>query len=485
MVRRRVKLVICAMLLCVSAVVGFVLTLYTPSPVLGVERQKDTHYGRQGNNQQPQYAPTWDSLDQRPLPGWYDEAKFGIFMHWGVFSVPSYGSEWFWWDWKGAHDQNFIDFMKRNYPPGFRYADFAPMFTAEWYNPLQWAEVLQASGAKYVVLTSKHHEGFTNWPSKYSWNWNSVDNGPHRDLVGELAMAIRNNSDLHFGLYYSLFEWFHPLYLQDKKNKWTTQDYTKDVGLAELYELVNTYHPEVVWSDGDWEAPYTYWNSTNFLAWLYNDSPVKDTVVTNDRWGSGMSCHHGGYYTCADRYNPGVLQKHKWENCMTIDKKSWGFRREATLADYLDMDDLVKILAETVSCGGNLLMNIGPTHDGRIVPIFEERLRNMGKWLQVNGDAIYATKPWRAQNDTLEPGVWYTSKNDSVYAIVLDWPKSGQLTLGVPRTSPTTTVTMLGWATPLKWAAVSGGGITVQMPTASPTQLPCQWAWVIRMKGVK
>ncbi|KAI8492642.1 Tissue alpha-L-fucosidase [Branchiostoma belcheri] len=257
-----------------------------------------------------------------------------------------------------------------------------------------------------------------------------------------------------------------------------------EVGLAELYELVNTYHPEVVWSDGDWEAPYTYWNSTDFLAWLYNDSPVKDTVVTNDRWGSGMACHHGGYYTCADRYNPGVLQKHKWENCMTIDKKSWGFRREATLADYLDMDDLVKILAETVSCGGNLLMNIGPTHDGRIVPIFEERLRNMGKWLEVNGDAIYATKPWRAQNDTMTPDVWYTSKGDNVYAIVLDWPTTGQLTLGAPRSSSATKVTMLGWPTPLKWAPGWSGGIQIQMPTAAPSQLPCQWAWVLQMQGV-
>ena len=112
--------------------------------------------------------------------------------------------------------------------------------------------------------------------------------------------------------------------------------------------MVNTFKPEYIWSDGDWEAADTYWGSTEFLAWLYNDSPVKDTVVVNDRWGVGCMCHHGGSYTCADRYNPGVLQKHKWENAMTVDKKSWGFRREANLEDFLTIHEVISTLAETV-----------------------------------------------------------------------------------------------------------------------------------------
>jgi alpha-L-fucosidase len=112
-----------------------------------------------------QYQPNWDSLDSRPLPQWYDEAKIGIFLHWGVFSVPSFVSEWFWYYWKN-HNKAVVEFMEKNYPPGFTYADFAPMFKAEFFNPDQWADIFQAAGAKYVVLTSKHHEGFTNWPSK-------------------------------------------------------------------------------------------------------------------------------------------------------------------------------------------------------------------------------------------------------------------------------------------------------------------------------
>lgn len=148
-----------------------------------------------------------------------------------------------------------------------------------------------------------------------------------------------------------------------------------------LYELVEAYKPDVVWSDGDGEAPDSYWKSKEFLAWLYNDSPVKDTVVANDRWGQDMSCHHGGVYTCGDRYNPGYVLPHKWENCMTIDKRSWGFRRNAKLSDYLTLKELVSELVVTVAYGGNLLLNVGPTKDGIISPIYQERLRGMGNLL--------------------------------------------------------------------------------------------------------
>ena len=147
------------------------------------------------------YNASWASLDSRPLPTWYDDAKIGIFIHWGVFSVPSYGTEWFWWAWKGSKDKNdekVKDYMKKNYGPNFTYADFAKDFTAEFFNPDQWADIFKASGAKYVVLTSKHHEGYTMWPSKYSWNWNVMDVGAHRDLLGKFINYSFLSSHLHF-----------------------------------------------------------------------------------------------------------------------------------------------------------------------------------------------------------------------------------------------------------------------------------------------
>ncbi|KAJ8291166.1 hypothetical protein GJAV_G00022170 [Gymnothorax javanicus] len=432
------------------------------------------------------YEPTWESIDSRPIPDWFDQAKFGIFVHWGVFSVPSYGSEWFWWYWKGRKLKPYVDFMEQNYPRGFQYQDFGPQFTAEFFDAKKWADIFAASGAKYIVLTTKHHEGFTLWGSKYSWNWNAVDVGPKRDLVAEVAAALRSQTDLRLGLYHSLFEWFNPLYLQDAASVFTTNQFPTTKTLPELYEIVNKYHPEVLWSDGDGDAPDKYWNSTGFLAWLFNESPVRETVVTNDRWGYGTICKHGGYYTCTDRYNPGHLLKHKWENCMTIDQKSWGYRRDADLRDYLTIEELIKTLVETVSCGGNLLMNVGPTHDGRIVPIFEERLRQVGEWLAVNGEAIYNSSAWRAQNDTVSPGIWYTCrpKGGSIYAVFLQWPNSGYIALHEPVVQEgKTVVELLGYQQPLKWEPLKPVGLKVLLPQLPYGQMPCLWAWTLRLTG--
>ncbi|XP_052780779.1 alpha-L-fucosidase-like isoform X3 [Mya arenaria] len=433
------------------------------------------------------YDPTWDSLDTRPNPAWYDESKIGIFLHWGVFSVPSLLSEWFWMQWEGEKNKRAIEYMSANYKPDFTYADFAKDFDVDLFDPNEWADIFNASGAQYIVLTSKHHEGYTNWPSKYSFSWNSMDVGPHRDLVGDLATAIRSKTNIHFGLYHSLFEWFHPLYLRDKANKWKTNEFVTSKTMPELYELVNTYKPDVIWSDGDWEAPDTYWNSTEFIAWLYNDSPVKDTIVTNDRWGQGVTCHHGGFLTCSDRYNPGVLQKRKWENAMTVDSQSWGYRRDATLKDMLTMESLLATLASTVSCGGNMLINVGPTKDGRIIPLFEERLRALGVWLQLNGQAIYGTKPWTHQNDTIAKNVWYTSKKNTdggldVYAILLNFPDPGQFVLGAPTASPDTKVTLLGYSDPLTWKGSKGISITI--PAIPFNRMPCQYAWVLKLTNL-
>ncbi|UJR23860.1 hypothetical protein I4U23_026835 [Adineta vaga] len=437
------------------------------------------------------YTPDWSSLDTRSIPSWFDQAKVGIFIHWGVFSVPSITSEaWMWWAWKGDNpNPETVAFMEKNYPADWTYADFAREFRAEFFDPNEWADILGASGAKYVVLTSKHHEGFTLWPSKYSFSWNAMDVGPKRDLVGDLAGAIRARTNLTFGLYHSLYEWFNPLYLEDKKNQFKTQYFPSMKILPELVELVETYKPAVIWSDGDWEAPDTYWNSTEFLAWLYNESPVKDVVVVNDRWGFGVPCQHGDFYTCSDRYNPGHLVTHKWENCFTIDKVSWGFRRPAKLEDYMSIKELLQEIVTTVSTGGNVLINVGPTAYGKIAPIYEERLRQMGSWLKVNGEAIYNSVPWKYQNDTVNSNVWYTASKDgqSVYANLLVWPNNTtEVALGAPVTSASTTVTLLGSnAGPLNWrSAGSSGGIIIDVSSIKIYSLASDWAWVFKLQNI-
>lgn len=429
------------------------------------------------------YEPTWDSLDKRPLPPWFDEAKFGIFLHWGVFSVPSFGSEWFWWNWRHEQSKPYVQFMEANYPPGFSYADFAAQFTAEFFDPDAWADLFVASGARYVVLTTKHHEGFTNWGSPVSWNWNSMDTGPHRDLVGDLGNSLRKRK-LRYGLYHSLLEWFHPLYLADKASGFKTQDFVFAKTMPELYDLVKRYNPDLIWSDGDWESPDTYWNSTDFLAWLYNESPVKDTVVVNDRWGSNCSCYHGGYYNCADKYTPSTLPDHKWEKCTSIDQYSWGYRRNMQVNQLMDEGNIIKELVETVCYGGNYLLNVGPSKDGLIMPIFQERLRAVGSWLNINGEAIYASKPWRVQKENSSDSVWYTSNGSTVYSIFLSWPQDNLLKLPSPKTCSSTNVTMLGLTGHLSWKPGQELGLVVQLPFIPPGIFPVSHGWTLKLEGV-
>ncbi|XP_020838743.1 tissue alpha-L-fucosidase-like [Phascolarctos cinereus] len=430
------------------------------------------------------YTPDWESLDSRPLPSWFDEAKFGLFVHWGVYSVPAWGSEWFWWSWQGRHDPQYEAFMQLNYPPGFSYPDFGPQFQASFYDPKRWADLFEESGARYVVLTSKHHEGYTLWPSPTSWNWNSVDVGPHRDLVGELAPFLREKK-IHYGLYHSLLEWFHPLYLLDKKNNFTTQNFVKAKILPEMINLVNRYKPDLIWSDGEWEAPDTYWNSTEFLAWLYNDSPVKDQIVVNDRWGKDTGCKHGGFFNCMDKYKPTTLPKRKWEMCTTLDKRSWGYRRNMDSNEVLTDLEIIEELVFVVSLGGNYLLNVGPTKDGIIPPIFEERLRTVGSWLKTNGEGIYASKPWRVQMENTTTTIRFTIKQSDVYVFYSDWPQDGVLRLTSPIPTNRTTVSMLGVPGFLKWSQDSvDQGLFVYLPQPSPAIVKMM-VWTLKLEEVK
>lgn len=165
---------------------------------------------------------------------------------------------------------------------------------------------------------------------------------------------------------------------------------------------------------------------------------------------------------------------------MTIDKKSWGFRRNAMLEDYFSTSELIKELASTVSCGGNLLMNVGPTKDGIISPIYEERLRDMGKWLKINGEAIYKTIPWHTQNDTITGDVWYTVGQDrrNLYGIMLTWPKDNRLKLGSVSFLFDAEFTILGHEIKLKWEKADKG-IVLVLPTEAHRGQP---GWVIKIK---
>lgn len=438
-------------------------------------------------SQSVHYQATWASLNKRPIPQWYDQAKFGIFIHWGVYSVPAFadphakgGEAYAEWYWNHMHNKKGPTwaFHKRVYGANFHYQDFVSQFKARLFDPNQWAELFVRSGAKYVVLTSKHHDGFCLWPCPANWNWNAVDVGPHQDLAGELSKAVVAHG-LKMGFYYSLYEWYDPLYLHHPHR------YVTEHMIPQMKDLVNRYHPSILWTDGEWEHTSAFWHSTQFLAWLYNDSPVKNEIVVNDRWGKETRGKDGGFYTSEYGKAAGgkpveYTKVHKWEEDQGIGK-SFGYNRMETASDYKTAAQLVHLLVDTVSRGGNLLLDIGPTADGRIPVIMQERLLQMGQWLHVNGEAIYKSRPWRVAE---EGDVRYTTRDGNVYAIAESWP-GRELVLAAPKPTAHTTVTLLGPNTQLKWHEAGGKlHIDVPLPTQQEMDSPAE-TYVFKLVGVK
>jgi alpha-L-fucosidase len=426
------------------------------------------------------YAPTWESLDKRPDPQWFQDAKFGIFIHWGVYSVPSWGpkekyAEWYWHDMNDKNGETW-KFHERTYGARFKYQDFAPMFTAELFEPKEWADIFKRSGAKYIVLTSKHHEGFCLWPSAQSWNWNAVDVGPHRDLAGDLITAV-HDAGLRMGFYYSIYEWYNPLYQGDPKR------YVEEHMLPQLKDLVQRYKPDVVWPDGEWDHPSATWRSEEFLAWLFNESNAPKDVVVNDRWGKETRNVHGGFATPEYGNIPKgkLTDAGRFEECQGMGH-SFGYNRNENIDNYRSSTQLVHLLIDCSSRGGNLLLDIGPTADGRIPVIMQQRLIDIGKWLEVNGEAIYGTRAWRQDADG--DNVRYTTKDGAVYAICTKWP-GPELKLAAPKMSGSLRVTMLGSSVPIDATAQTGGGISIKVPSLSPGEVPCQHAWVFKLTGVE
>jgi alpha-L-fucosidase len=346
------------------------------------------------------FQSNWNSLNNRKMPEWFQQDKFGIFIHWGVYAVPAYApvipnsgdsySEWYWYRLE-KKQQNFLDFHNKTYGENFTYPQFEQQFKAEMFDPQQWAEVFRKSGARYVVLTSKHHEGYPLWNSAESdkhWgrSWNSVTGTPKRDLLGDLTKAVRDKG-LRMGYYYSLYEWFNPLWLADKKR------FVDEHMFPQFKDLVNKYKPSLIFSDGEWDISDTAWKSRELLAWLFNESPVADEVVVNDRWGKDTRGKNKSTYTTSE-YGSGMNADVIWEENQGIGH-SYGYNRNEKLEDYKSGHDLILILVDVVSRGGNLLLDIGPTADGRIPVIMQQRLIEIGDWLKTNGEAIYGTKAYK------------------------------------------------------------------------------------------
>ena len=465
--------------------------------------------------QSPRYEAKWESLDQRPTPEWFQDAKFGIFIHWGVYAVPAWGmerqySEWYWnrMSDNGPRWAPWREFHTKLYGPGFDYMDFAPQFRAELYDARQWASLFRRAGAKYIVPTSKHHDGYALWPSaeaSRTWGrpWNAMEIGPRRDLLGELAEATRAEG-LKFGFYYSLYEWFNPLWKTDRAR------YVTEHMMPQFRDVVTRYKPSLIFSDGEWDMPSKDWRSEELLAWLFNETENRDEVVINDRWGKECRHKHGGYWTT--EYAAGLADgTHPWEESRGM-AHSYGLNRAERIDDYKSAREFILTLIDLVSRGGNLLLDIGPSADGTIPPLMEERLLEIGDWLRVNGEAIYGTRPApRAAQWTVgtrpkqEYGefmvkynlldqvgqqpregmavkqVFFTQQKDgTLYAISAGWPGRKLVLRGI--SAPKGEIVLLGHPVPLRttWKQQT---LTVEMPDFGPEEAPCRYAFALRLPG--
>ncbi|MBE6542726.1 MAG: alpha-L-fucosidase [Ruminococcaceae bacterium] len=427
------------------------------------------------------YENNWESLNSRPVPKWFGDAKIGIFITYGLYSVPAFTQRGQYAEWYGqmiTYDGHAAqDFHRRTYGEKFKYEDFVGMFKAELFDPDQWAELFQKSGAKYTNLISKYHDGFCMYKTPYAYQWNSVDVGPHRDIVGEFKKSIEK-TDVKFGVYHSIYEWTHPLYLKNP------EEFSTEHLIPMMKEMIEKYQPWTLFTDGEWDHPSNVWHSTDFLQWLYNESSVKDTIVVNDRWGKETRGELGGYYTT----EYGTIGNGKeitdftrpYEECRGFGS-SFGYNRIERTEDYLTPKQVLVTLCDLVSKGGNLLINVGPAADGTIPVIMEERLLQMGKWLEVNGEAIYSSKVYDREG---EAGVYYTQNNGNVYAILDMYPFGTKILEKVPY-SEGLSATVLGCEDAPITVRDAGGKVELCFPAINPDDMKSEWLYTIRLENTE
>jgi alpha-L-fucosidase len=396
---------------------------------------------------QAQYQPTIASLDRHPLPQWYAGAKLGIFIHYGLYSVPGWAPLS-----HPEHDFANTDYIRNNpyaewylnvmripgsptdayhrqhYGADFGYYDFVPIFNSESkkWNPDEWATIFREAGARYVVLTSKHHEGFTLWPSTTpNPNPSLPKNRQHaeRDIVGDLSAAVRKQS-MHMGLYYSGgYDWtFNSGPIMTQADYDTVKPQSEAYGryaFAQIHELIERYKPELLWNDIDW--PKTG-NALQVEADYYNAVPEG---VVDDRFGIAHTDFTSPEYAKLDK-----ISEKKWEECRGLGR-SFGYNRAEGEAETIAPDELITSLVDIVSKNGNLLLDVGPQADGTIPPVQMERLKALGAWLKQNGEAIYDTTPWtRAVGKSTEgDDLRFTRKGDDLYVTVLGKPKARTVTI--------------------------------------------------------
>lgn len=444
------------------------------------------------------FEPTFASVSQHQVPDWFHNAKLGIFIHWGLYSVPAFAPNagelseilasgaWEKWFANNPYAEWYMNsyridgsptqaYHRAKYGPRFNYAEFGPIFNqaVEQWDPDAWARLFQQVNARYVVLTTKHHDGFLMWPSQTP-NPFIRDYHVKRDLVGELGNAVRGQG-LRMAYYYSGgIDWtFNPQivrHITDLQRAVPQQPDYVAYANAHWRELYERYQTAILWND------IAYPSATNLnelFADYYNKMP--DGLVNNrftqkfqmDAHGI-VSDNHFDFET-PEYTSFSEIRAKKWESCRGIGA-SFGYNAQEGPEQYQSVENLVRSFVDIVSKNGNLLLNIGPMPDGTIPQLQLERLLGLGEWLTVNGDALFDTRPWQVAEGKTDGdvAVRFTQKGDSLYATLLDTPATTQFVLANLQAAPDTTIRVLGQSTPVAWRQREEG-IVVELPATLPT----------------
>ncbi len=449
--------------------------------------------------------PNWESIEKNyKVPDWFRDGKFGIFLHWGVYAVPARQSEWYVKHMYG--NEGIAKWHAEKFGPQekFGYKNFIPMFTCEKYDPDAWAELFKRSGAKYVIPTAEHHDGFSLWDSALN-KFCAAKMGPKRDLIADLARACRkqglkfgvsNHSMEHFTFINPLKDLKTDLYDPNWAEFYSVADRSEtacqkflEIWIAKNFELIDKFQPDMLWFDNGINSRSLDPLKLKVAAYYYNRAKEwgrEVTLCTKDE------AYLAGSVKDYERQGrgPTTLQPEVWQVDDSVHQR-WGYLADA---QYCTVESIVYRLVENVSKNGNLLMNFAPKADGTIPDEQQKLLLGIGKWIEVNGEAIYGTRPWNKFGEGVYPlpkGQYYTGKDirfttkgDTLFAIFMAWPEDEavitSLAAGTAPAGKIESVTLLGHKGELIFTQDETG-----LKVTMPSERPCDYAYTLKIAGLK
>lgn len=474
------------------------------------------------------YEPSWHSIKAHRTPGWFQDAKFGIYTHWGIYAVPACGPNATWYPYNMYREgtpQYEYHVKTYGHPSKFGYKDFIPMFTGDKFNPDEWAELFKQAGAQFAGPVAEHHDGFAMWDTQYS-EWNAARMGPKRDVVGELEQAIRNQGMRYMvALHHAENWWFFPHWRKEfdtadprytglygehhnvewgdnppqpaeRQSFWDLMEPPSkaflDLWKGKTLEVIDTYRPDLIWFDFGLKFIQEHYKREMLAHYYARAEEWGKEVVVTYKWhdlppGAGVIDLELGRFD--------TLTYHDWITDTTVDDgHGWGYLKETK---YKSLRTLIHYLVDNVSKNGYMLLNVGPKPNGEIPDEAKALLHGIGQWLAVNGEAIYGTTAWMSYGEGptqmtkagyfmedqevqyTAQDIRFTVKDDVIYAICLGWP-TGPVTIETLRSLYPTeikSVRMLGAEQELAWSHSSAG-----LRITPPAEPPCEHAFVFKIE---